>query len=167
MTALGEKQWKEMIRGQARAVSSLPILPSSGLSFLGTALPQLMPEMHVDHGSRALRFSWPLLGSMWMASECKLSKVQTASLRDAKARAHRHQALQASLCGRNCWGKTAHTICMGFEATTTVLRLGWTSEKMEVCPTSVSGYGTISVGHLRRTVYLLQWQRLQTGPAYC
>jgi hypothetical protein len=40
---------------------------------------------------------------------------------------------------------------MGFEATTTVLRLGWTSEKMEVCPTSVSGYGTILVGRLRRT----------------
>lgn len=78
----------------AWAVSSLPILPSSGLSFLrtrSTASAPPQPQARNTCGSwlkASEVFSWTLLGSTWMAAEHKLGKVQTASLGDAKARSH-------------------------------------------------------------------------------
>lgn len=77
----------------AWAVSSLPSLPSSGLSILGTrnmasAPPQ--PQVRNTRGS-GLKASEVFLASFRLyVDDCRTqtSEVQTASLGDAKARSH-------------------------------------------------------------------------------
>lgn len=73
-----------------------------------------------------------------MAAESTLSKAQTVSVGAAKAR--RAHVIPGSAAAAVITGKKQLTpTCKGFEAVTTGPRLGWTSQKLKACPTSVSG----------------------------